>query len=92
MPSCAFCPNQKLPEIFGEEQVCSFFIHVDSRAKTNLMSAAGASIAKLYGPPPRTKAEKEGDASGSSSAAKPASGLHRDMLPEMMRVQKYIER
>jgi len=85
--------HQQLPEIFGQEHVWSFILGVDNRANTSLYLAACASVARKYGPPPSTRVKDGEENSGSSSSDKPPSGsIHQDMLPQMRRLQKYIER
>lgn len=85
--------RQQLPDIFAQEKVWTFMMGVDGRANTALCAATRASIAKMFCPPPSSKAEGEGESSGASSATKPPSGLlHQDLLPEMMRLKKYVER
>jgi len=87
LPSCAVYHIQQLPDVFRQDQVRSFFLRVNSRTKTSLLGAMGVSSRNLHASTSCTK-EKE---RGSSSAAKPRSGLHPDMLPELRRLQEYVE-
>jgi len=73
--------NQQLPDILGKEQVWSFLLSVNSRANTSLHAATAASVAKTYGPTPSTTVD-EGE----------AGTLRQEMLQELTRVQKYVER
>jgi len=82
--------NQQLPDILGKEQVWSFLLSVNSRANTSLHAATAASVAKTYGPTPSTTVD-EGEEH--KRASKPLSGtLRQEMLQELTRVQKYVER
>ena len=83
----------QLPDVFAQEKVWSFMLGVGGRANTSLYDASRSTVARMFGPAPSSKREGVGEGNGASSTAKPPSGLiHQDALPELMRMQKYIER
>ena len=85
--------QQQLPDVFGQEQVCDFILGADNPANTSLFQAAKVSLNKLYSVSPSAKVDGGKDNSGTSSSPKPPSGsIHQDMLREMMRLHKYVQR
>ena len=66
---------------------------VGGRANTSLYDATRVFVSKAFGGVPSSKAEGTGGRSDASNPTKSSSGLiHQDVLPELMRLQKYVER